>query len=271
MEFKGSFNLRLVNRLKGEKMRSEFRMRMKIIYLGACCAYIAEVARQTPVLTGASRSALLWRVKELKDRASALNTAITKQLNIDQIGADITISMTNQKEAPGRVPKPFTPLKNLNGEETYSEREQWRDYLQMDGQSINSWMSNTFVPLIVNIGTGNAVSGRFTMFFSIKDFYLENYDAGTIEGSVWNEEFLEYIEMKHPGKKIRPYEWAWNLHLDGMKVFNTAFEQLMRASNVASMRNMLIGIPTDIAQYQKQVVSAGSVATISQVMIPALG
>ena len=41
MDFQGTFQLKLINRQKGETMRKDFRVMMKVVYLGACAAYLA--------------------------------------------------------------------------------------------------------------------------------------------------------------------------------------------------------------------------------------
>jgi hypothetical protein len=238
MEFNGTFNLKLINRIKGETMRQSFRAQMKVIYLGACAAYIAEIARQVPVLTGASRSALLWRVIEIINAAKTVDASTTSRLGISNLSTQINLTNTLAKQTAHSYPSPgWTP-----------SREKWKQTLLASGQTADSWMSDTYVPMIIDVGVGNQYMGRYKFHFEIKDFYLEHYDAGTINSSEWSfgEEY--------------PYGVGpWNLHQDGQQVFNEIFEKLMKTSGVLGLRAVLPGIPIGAPeQYLEQVEAVGA-------------
>ena len=128
MNFQGTFQLKLINRQKGETMRQDFRALMKVIYLGACAAYLAEVIRQVPVLTGASRTALLWRLKEIIQKAKEINPTIASRLQIPNILSNLRVTGTLAKSSPHSYPN-----------EGWNEsREKWKRALQKD-ESINLW------------------------------------------------------------------------------------------------------------------------------------
>jgi hypothetical protein len=211
MEFKGTFKLKNLNKEAGKGISTKFRTRVKIIYLTSCAAYLGAVARQVPVLTGGSRSALLWRMNELLRAAVAIDAKVAADLNVLGLIRNIPVTMTDRKEVPHIVPKG-------SGNEG---REKWKKRLNEEGQNENSWMSDSYVPLIIDVGVGKSYSGKYQVFFEIKDFYLENYDAGNINDSTWSwgEDF--------------PYTiGAWNVHMDGKKAFNEMWRRLMKRSEI---------------------------------------
>ena len=254
MEFTGTFNLKLINRQKGEGMRQSFRTTMKVIYLGSCAAYIAAIARQVPVLTGASRTALMWRVHELVQFAQSIDASATQKLNLKNIGRDISLTMTNPKRSENHVPTSFS-----GGE---SKREQWRDYLISEGQTAESWTSDQYVPLIISVSKGNRYSGNYQVFFAIKDFYLEHYDAGTIDSSIWHDKFIQYLEDTDQNTSIPEYPLGpWNLHLAGRRAFNRTFRRFIKQSGVINFRDLLTSIPKGLpTDYRKQVSLFGTVS-----------
>lgn len=214
MKFEGTFTLKLINRRRGEIIQKRFRSTMKVIYLGACVAYIAEVAKQVPVLTGAARSAILWRLKQVITAAQKIDAELVSRLQIENMSDEITMSKTIAKVTPHQYPQ--IGWTNF--------REQWSQHLLQSGQTIQSWMSDNYVPMLINVGVGNQYFGRYKFFFAIKDFYLERYDVGTIMSSTYNV-------------------GAWELHKDGMQAFDKMFNQLFHLSGVTRFRVVLAGSP----------------------------
>jgi hypothetical protein len=252
MEFKGTFKLKNLNKEAGKGISTKFRTRVKIIYLTACAAYLGAVARATPVLTGASRTALIWRMKELLDAAVAIDAKIAAELGVMSSIRSIPMTMTNAKYKPQQVPSPFVKEPSLPGvAEEKSGREEWRDDLLEEGQTTQSWMSNAYVPLIIDVGVGKTYSGKYRVFFEIKDFYLEHYDAGTIESSEW------VFKLKDEEGNIIGNDTynvpPWNLHLDGRKAFREMFSRLMKRSGF------------NPKEYTKMIATVG---TISEEQLP---
>jgi len=238
MEFKGTFNLKLINRVKGETMRKSFRVRMKLAYLAACAAYIAEIVNQVPVLTGASRAALIWRLKEVIDRAKSIDYNLAMKFQIPQFEDNVQISKTLAKAAPHQYPQ-----SGWSG-----SRELWKQNLHLDGQNEDSWKSDQYVPMIIDTKPGNQYSGKYTFLFAIKDFYLEHYSAGTIDSSPW-------------GWDEQPYDVGpWALHIDGQKAFNKEFERVIKESGVLGLRAVLPGVPVGTpAEYASLVDIGGTI------------
>ena len=236
MEFKGTFRLKLINRNKGEIMRQSFRKNMKLIYLGACCAYLSEIIKQVPVLTGASRTAIAWRLDQLILKAQQIDAALTTKFGIAN---DLVMGNTLRKTAPHVYPE-F----GWN-----DKREKWKQSLLANGQTENSWLSNEYVPMIVDMGTGNQVSGKYKFFFAIQNFYLEHYDNGTINDSSWSW-----------GADFPYLTGAWELSKDGQLAFNEEFNRLFNLSGVAGLRNVLSGMPVGgVPEYMGQIEQVGSV------------
>jgi hypothetical protein len=213
---------------------------MKLIYIGACCAYISEIIKQTPVLTGASRTAMLWRLNELIAKAQQLDATLTTRFGIDKSNTNISLTPTLHK-IPHQYPSVgSTPF-----------RDSWRTLVLESGQSIDDWISEEYVPMLINVGIGNAVSGKYTFHFGIKlgsekvrhepfgisqnktgGWYMDYYDEGSINDhtdkfDIWGD------------YNIGP----WELHKDGQLAFNREFNRLFNLSGVAGLRNVLSGMP----------------------------
>lgn len=226
MEFKGTFKLKNLNKEAGKGISTKFRTRVKIIYLTSCAAYIAAIARQVPVLTGAARASLIWRVKELLDAAVAIDSKIAAELGVMTSIRSIPMTMTDKKTQPHITPK---------GSGDDEDRLAWKEWLNKQGQNENSWMSDAYVPLIIDVGVGKTYSGKYRVFFEIKDFYLANYDDNSIDSSPWADQFDEYLKDRYHKEKVSvpPYRvGAWNLHMDGRKAFNEMFSRLMKRSGL---------------------------------------
>lgn len=239
MEFKGTFKLKNLNKEAGKGISTKFRTRVKIIYLVSCAAYIAAIARQVPVLTGASRTALVWRVKELLDAAMAIDAKIATDLGIMSSIRSIPMTMTLKKPAQHIVPTVGFDLNRLK----------WKRWLNEHGQNENSWMSDAYVPLIIDVGVGKTYSGKYRVFFEIKDFYLANYDDDTILGSRWHDMFWEYLTDVGDADKAQDQTLGpWNLHMDGRKAFNEMFTRLMKRSGIGLTK-----------EYRKMVAVVGTI------------
>lgn len=252
MEFNGTFNLKLINRIKGETMRQSFRVQMKVIYLGACAAYLEEIVKQLPVLTGASRTAVLWRTQEIVKKAQALNASFAQRLGVDKIGSGISLSPTLHK-TPHQYPTPGST----------AFRDYWRTQVLESGQDINDWLSDAYIPMLINTGSGNQYAGKYTFNVGINvgsertrhapfghagnesgGWYIEYYDEGSI--NTHTDKFDIWGEYG-----IGP----WNLHQDGQRAFNAAFIKFMKVSGVIGLRAVLPGIPIGTPeQYLEQLV-----------------
>jgi hypothetical protein len=230
MDVSGQFNLKLINRRRGETIQEYYRANMKIIFLCACAAFIAEIVKQVPVLTGASRTALIQRVKDIIQKAQSVNPALAGKLGINNLLNDLTIEKTLAKKIPGEYPQ--------KGWSYY--REKWKQEILASGQSELSWMSDMYIPLIVNVGHGNQYYSKFFFNLGIHNFYLEEYNEGMEGTSDW------------------PYMVGpWNLQNDGKVAFNKMFEELIQKSGVLSLRFAPLSASISPEQITGQVVMEG--------------
>lgn len=211
MEFKGTFQLQLINRETAIKARHVARKELRGVFLACCLAYVVEIGRQIPVLTGASRAAFAARANELIGLITKYSPSLLQLIDID-VAADLALTKTLAKQEAHTIPSIGTTPR----------RDKWAASLRKGGQVPGVFSSDEYLPMLLDVGTLAQLSPNFTFNIAIEgDWYLQYYDAGTINEHVgdWS---LEGTQKYWGHYEVGP----WDLTEDGTKAFRRMYRRL---------------------------------------------
>lgn len=200
MDFQGSFGAKLLSEKGAKELTKLYRKRAKAIFIASCIDFLLEVARQTPVLTGAARDAILWRAEEAAEELKQVAPDLARKWGYNNVRNLVSMEHTLAK---------YTPHVYPTAGEGNASRQNWRAYLEAQGQGPGSFSSEAYVPMILQAGTrgSNQYVAKLVFHLGLQGWYLEQYNTGTIPDENYHVP-------------------AWELQKDGFKAFQVRFAEL---------------------------------------------